>query len=324
MGAGRAESCRIVLPHTEQVAESWRTAGEEGISTMNQELITRARIEEMVTWRPPRFRLMEWDALRPPSRPGQDWHLRFPFHETFANLCESSCPAPHGGVMRDRYDERRAFAYLKCDDHELVAVERWLAELGPFVALRDLLALSFALDYERVDGSPENPQTEIGALRARAKTYGRAPTGDTREAATELAERCMAFLEIASAYRDADAVVAMPPSDPDKPFDLPRHLAQHIARRWSRDDLSPAVRPPARRPQVKNLRLAEKLDRLEGTVHVDSAVQKRKFLLVDDLYQSGSSMNYVAMLLQQAGADCIYGLALEKTCRNDDNAGDDA
>lgn len=46
-----------------------------------------------------------------------------------------------------------------------------------------------------------------------------------------------------------------------------------------------------------------------------------KILLVDDLYQSGISMNYVAMLLRAHGAAAVYGLALEKTCRNDDNMG---
>lgn len=42
-------------------------------------------------------------------------------------------------------------------------------------------------------------------------------------------------------------------------------------------------------------------------------------LLVDDLYQSGVSMNYVAMLLLEAGAKKVFGLSCEKTCSNDDN-----
>ena len=41
--------------------------------------------------------------------------------------------------------------------------------------------------------------------------------------------------------------------------------------------------------------------------------------LVDDLYQSGVSMNYVAILLLEAGARKVFGLACEKTCSNDDN-----
>ena len=45
----------------------------------------------------------------------------------------------------------------------------------------------------------------------------------------------------------------------------------------------------------------------------------KRVLLLDDLYPSGVSMNYCAPLLVQAGAKKIFGLACEKTCRNDDN-----
>ncbi|HEV7516029.1 MAG TPA: hypothetical protein VGR07_06990 [Thermoanaerobaculia bacterium] len=41
--------------------------------------------------------------------------------------------------------------------------------------------------------------------------------------------------------------------------------------------------------------------------------------MVDDLYQSGISMNYVAMELLAGGARAVLGLACEKTCSNDDN-----
>ena len=47
--------------------------------------------------------------------------------------------------------------------------------------------------------------------------------------------------------------------------------------------------------------------------------KKHVVLLVDDLYQSGVSTNYVAMLMLEAGAKEVFGLACEKTCRNDDN-----
>jgi predicted amidophosphoribosyltransferase len=48
-------------------------------------------------------------------------------------------------------------------------------------------------------------------------------------------------------------------------------------------------------------------------------LEGRTVLLLDDLYQSGISMNYVAMELLAAGVKEVFGLACEKTCRNDDN-----
>lgn len=286
---------------------------------MKQASITLERIQEMVTWTPRRHRLRDWNVLRAPSQAGKDWVLQFPFFETLANLCDASCPVRHGGTKRDQYGDKRAYTYLKCDDDEREKVEQWLESIGSYVAIRDCMALSFALDYEREDGKPENRQTSIGALRARAKPYKRAPTHDGFAAADQLVDACMEFLANVSCYERVHAIVAMPPSDPLKPFDLPRYLAREIANRWPRDDLSDAVRTVAPRKEMKNLPLTEKLAALEGTVLVDSAVQGCNILLVDDLYQSGTSMNYVAMLLREAGAQCIFGLALEKTLRNDDN-----
>jgi len=64
--------------------------------------------------------------------------------------------------------------------------------------------------------------------------------------------------------------------------------------------------------------LDEKLSSLVGTIEVTRRVAGT-ILLIDDLYQSGTSLNYAAMLLMGAGAERIFGLACEKTIRNDDN-----
>ena len=131
----------------------------------------------------------------------------------------------------------------------------------------------------------------------------------------------MNFLSTMSCYSSANCIVAMPPSDPSKSFNLPRYLAERIGEKWDREDLSQHV-VGAPRDSIKGLPLAQKLDTLLGTIEVDDGVfTDRHVLLLDDLYQSGVSMNYCGLLLLQAGAKKIFGLACEKTCRNDDNIG---
>ena len=49
------------------------------------------------------------------------------------------------------------------------------------------------------------------------------------------------------------------------------------------------------------------------------SVKGKTVVLIDDLYQSGITMNYIAMKLQLGGARHIYGLGLTKTLRNADN-----
>jgi hypothetical protein len=202
-------------------------------------------------------------------------------------------------------------------------IPEWIEAVGDPVAMKDLLALSLALDYDREGGSPDQPQTEIGALRAQAKPYGDSTaTGQTTAAAEELADRCVEFLNRMTCYKTANCAVAMPPSDPSKEYNLPRYLAARIAGKLGIEDLTNHVRTVEKRDSIKGVPLADKLDTLLGTIEVDPDVfGGKRVLLVDDLYQSGVSMNYCGLMLLNAGAQKIFGLACEKTCRNDDNVG---
>jgi len=182
--------------------------------------------------------------------------------------------------------------------------------------------MSFALDYEREGGDPTRPQTTVGSLRSCAKTYGSAPTAANLTAAADLARACLDFLGTVTCYELVDCVIGMPPSNPETPYNLAAGLASEVAQAWQREDLSGAVATTRKRPGAKELPLAKKLEALQGTLRVDAeAVRDRVILLIDDLYQSGVSMNYVAMELLAAGATTVFGLACEKTCRNDDNLG---
>ena len=112
----------------------------------------------------------------------------------------------------------------------------------------------------------------------------------------------------------------MPPSNPTKQYSLPRTLAAYVSGLWSRPDHTAHVQTAKPRPAAKELGHADKLDALIGTIIVDEDVfTGRTVLLIDDLYQSGVTMNYCALMLLRAGAARVYGLACEKTCRNDDN-----
>ena len=48
-------------------------------------------------------------------------------------------------------------------------------------------------------------------------------------------------------------------------------------------------------------------------------VTHKSVLLIDDVYQSGTTMQFVAMKLQEAGAGEVYGLCLTKTLGDYDN-----
>jgi len=266
----------------------------------------------------------EWPKpLYKPDSPEKDWCLILPFSNTYQNafftMCDTEAYAHHAA-------SGKLCLYLQHigpDEEPPAEVTDWVEKVGQYVVMKDFLALSFALDYEREAGSPNRPQTDTGALRAQAKPYGgQAATKQTTAAADHLVDRCLAFLKEMTCYKSANCVVAMPPSDPTKEYNLPRHLAARITAKSGLEDLSKHVRTIKARGSIKAVPLAQKLDTLLGTIEVDASVFDGKHvLLIDDLYQSGISMNYCALLLLQAGAKKIFGLACEKTCRNDDNVG---
>jgi predicted amidophosphoribosyltransferase len=121
-------------------------------------------------------------------------------------------------------------------------------------------------------------------------------------------------------YDSATCIVGMPPSMPHKLFDLPAYLALNIAKGLNKPDLTSLVKTIKERPQLKDEPIEKKLESIEGTVSISPrTLENQVVLLVDDLYQSGVSTNYVAMLMLEAGAKEVFGLACEKTCRNNDN-----
>jgi len=261
------------------------------------------------------------NVVHPPATPGKDLRVRLPFEQTYLGAFESMVDWP---IRSFTSEQGVVTIYLQDTEGEEEApecVRDWIETVGQYVAMRDYLALSFALDYEREGGDPNKAQTEVGQLRAVAKPYGgQAATAQTKAAADELVAHCLTFLKQMTCYNSANCVVAMPPSDPAKTYNLPRYLAAQIAARLNLPDLSQHVRTIKARNSIKAVPLAQKLDTLLGTIEVDAGVFDGKHvLLIDDLYQSGISMNYCALLLLKAGAKKIFGLACEKTCRNDDN-----
>ena len=288
-----------------------------------QTSITREKIEEMIEWEPRRFRLRDFEKpLKEPGELGswqEDWNLRFPFWETFVPVFWEMCSAVEHIPFKTK--GTAYFTFLKnVTGEDVEQVKSFLQTLEPYVAIRDCLAFSFAIDYDREGGNPSAQRTRVGQLRSNAKPYGKEATQQTYEAADQLANECLAALGKLTCYDSATCVVAMPPSDPDKHFDLPKHLAEKISGALGKPDKSDKVKTIKARPGSKEMPCGEKLANIEGTVAVDSETFKDEIvLLIDDLYQSGVTMNYVAMLLLEAGAKKILGLSCEKTCSNDDN-----
>jgi hypothetical protein len=285
--------------------------------------ITHEQILAMQRCWPRRIQLAtEWaDALPRADWPGATVRLLFPFRETleraFRLMCgpgDAAFRLDGGGLWVLELKGGRTGA------RRLARARHWLATVGRYVALRDCLELCFALDYDRELGQPDGPRTETGALRFRAKPLDDRATPEVLAAAEVLAARSLRFLEEMTCYDSANVVAAPPPAQRGRPYHLPAYLARRIAEARGLEDRSEAIRTVRDRPSTKHRPLAAKLRNISGSVEIDpAAFRRRKVLLVDDIYQSGTTLNYIAKLLYDVGASAVYGLICEKTGRDDDN-----
>jgi hypothetical protein len=260
------------------------------------------------------------EVVNPPATAGANFRLVLPFSETFENAF---------GAMytREFFANHAAGGRLQLwlnDTGGEVEVpeeaQEWIDTVGKRVAIQDYLAISFAIDFTFVGGDPTKTKSSIALLRRRAKPYGEDVTLTHHAAAAELAAECIEVLKELTCYDGADCVVAVPPSNPDKEYSLPRLLAAAIADEMDMEDLTKSIVTVKKRESVKEVALDAKLKLLRGSIEVEPDIfNGRTVLLIDDLYQSGTTINYCAQLLLESGADAVLGLACEKTCRNDDN-----
>jgi predicted amidophosphoribosyltransferase len=201
-------------------------------------------------------------------------------------------------------------------DDELNRVKEWETSQGERVFLRDCLSLSLALGIN-LENNTSGKHTEIGQLEYQAKNH------QNKEAVEELGRRCIATIEELPFYRDADLIAAVP-QKPDKTFDLPTEMAKIISTHTGKSDITSYFSFGNLKGSVKEAPLERKWAEWENanlsldTTKIDD-LKGKKVILIDDKYQSGTTIQFVAMVLQKSGVSEIYGLCLVKTLRDTDN-----
>ncbi len=251
------------------------------------------------------------DQPKRTDRIGVDYVGSFsvPFRETILPLFEADTKlhlfrsASGQGYWRSIWSEE-----------EFARIATWVAAQGTRIFLRDCLDLSMALDQNLTD-NVSGRYTELGSLEARAKT------NCDQSAITALTERLGEAISFMPYYCEARVIAAVPPV-PGKPFDVPSLLAAHIARQNpGLLDVTPQFRFGAPKGTVKAAQVEEKWAAWEraGLTMASSLTGTPAVILIDDKYQSGITLQYVASRLQSAGAGRVFGLCAVKTLRDTDN-----
>ncbi|MBL7646122.1 MAG: hypothetical protein JNK74_08040 [Candidatus Hydrogenedentes bacterium] len=193
---------------------------------------------------------------------------------------------------------------------EFELIQDWIHRQGERVYLRDGLSISIALALN-FRGLGEQ-YTEIGALQNAAKYR------EDRMATERLVEACCKTI-VDLPYLNCTKYIAAVPSEVGKPFHLPYQIAGGVAHRLHLNDISHSFSEFAKQ-KLKDRGIEQKWDDWEATgLMVNRDLSGQDVILVDDLYQSGTTLQFVAMKLQKAGARNVFGLCLVKSLGNTDN-----
>ena len=180
--------------------------------------------------------------------------------------------------------------------------------------LYDCLDLSMALGLNYV--VRDQHRTDLGKLEYDAKE--RKDDGAIDQITTRMVKHIKMFTPLLT----ATAICAVPKQE-GKDFHLPEASADIVAKSLNKPNLTANFGFNRDKPSLKDLPLTEKWIGLEDAgFHSEvrgCQLEGEEILLIDDKYQSGTTMQFVASKLQALGATATYGLCVVKTLRNDDN-----
>jgi len=139
------------------------------------------------------------------------------------------------------------------------------------------------------------------------------------DAAQELARIVQNTIRKTPFYDEADMITCVPPRK-GKEFDLPTFVAKRVSGKIGKSFFE-AGEWLGEKGQLKEAALSEKWDRLEAAKFQVSTsdLKGKRVILIDDLYQSGCTLHFIAAALKNQGVKRVYGLSMVKSGRNTDN-----
>lgn len=186
-------------------------------------------------------------------------------------------------------------------------LDYFIKEIEPYkelVFLRDCLDLSIALSMYDIPN--DGGRTELGEAECQVKYYNQGG-----KYLQKLVDKTQYWLEKLPYFKYADYVCCVPTEHPV----MSQVLAQLHG--FNFEDISQNVYWRNKDDEIKNKDVNEKLALLnQFDLYIDSNVRGKTILLLDDMYQSGLTLQFVAMKMKQAGADRVFGMTLVKSLSN--------
>lgn len=198
--------------------------------------------------------------------------------------------------------------YRRIDSkEEYEKIRSFVEEVRDLVFLKDCLDLSVALSMHE---SAPNERTVLGNHEYKVKYC--ANKTDVKDDMDCLIDEMQKWLEWLPYYKLADYICAIPSN---KPFMRDVISGLHG---FGFSDISEQVHWNNKQGSLKDVETATgKLQMVQSwDLLIDTDLSGKNVILVDDMYQSGVTMQYVAMKMKEAGAKRVFGMALVKSLSN--------
>ena len=229
------------------------------------------------------------------------------FNVPFAETISSVFPWP---LFRNTKGQFGGYYRVVGDDHEFSGINQWLTENADVVFLKSLFSTAVAACEHYVTS---DRRSRIGELEHSAKYEKNAA------AVSELVDVLESIYRRMHGKRRIDAIASIPPSVAEQQS-LPNLIAARLSKRLELPDLTANLRWNGSKPSIKELSVDQKWVALEGVgLTVDHVFAGKNVLLIDDMYQSGSTAHFVGGAIRAAGADDLHLLAVSKGRRDTDN-----
>lgn len=217
-------------------------------------------------------------------------------------------------VFPDRLrQEYWAFYVHNIGTEEAQPLIKLLQLLKEVVFIEDALDQTFALDYHWLPGYDAG-RTEIGTLVHHSKPY-KNPVNEThKQNARALATQFAEFIQAHPSYQQADYIVSV--SSKGKSFDLPFFIAGYLSNTLKIKSGQQFVSKIKNTGSMKDLDVTERIEKIQDAFEVkaDHPFKGKTVILIDDLYDTGSTLHEMGTLLQRAGAK-VLGLVATKTSK---------
>ncbi len=208
-------------------------------------------------------------------------------------------------------------------EKENTACSEFISSFNEIIFIRDLLSISVSLSYNKrpKDGYPEELQdTALGLLYNKAKRHF------CLESTRQIASLLENFIKSTPFYKNSSHICSVPSNSANN---LPSRLVEIISSTLNLTNISKAIAWSASDQLIRSTPFIDKWDVLEKRnlnikaefVPTKEHEEERSVILIDDLYQSGITTNFIAEKLSLLGYDYVYGLSVVKSRSNDENTG---